>query len=446
MPPKQPKKSKGKKVTVTDPTSAPAAPPNPEVQPVVDAHIANVGSEHFPGGYFPIPYTLTSPDAESFPQLPPLREPLEAALFGKWDQPGNPHLVWRIDATRVNFALTRGVLSRFCFAVMGRYPTTLAVELKLSQVTLEAFNKTLKLCTAAASKEFVNVLDLQEKPPQGLDPEEQWLWVDPVKKSGWTHRTATDAVVRYQTVKVQAWDAVAPTEFSTNRRLRTHIPDITHPTLYSTDAPFTMLGMGCPHPSFHNSYPVANHDIPNPPIVTEEGFAAAGYRQYDRIIPEDLWARLAELARVELNPSMLEEVDLQAPGEGGGHYQTTVSSVPHWLPDDLWQAVLALLGFSLPPLQGLEALCPKIIERWEAEPWKGFQIPHRDFALSVKQSVQCMVVFIPLTASPPVQVPPGVPGHAGGLSRCASVGYCYPTASQRDAPPRDGDPPRCGRA
>ena len=269
MPPKQPKKGKGKKVTVTDPTSAPApapaAPPNPEVQPVVDAHIANVGSEHFPGGYFPIPYTLTSPDAESFPQLPPLREPLEAALFGKWDQPGNPHLVWRIDATRVNFALTRGVLSRFCCAVMGRYPTTLAVELKLSQVTLEAFNKTLKLCTAAASKEFVNVLDLQEMPPQGLDPEEQWLWVDPVKKSGWTHRTATDAVVRYQTVKVQAWDAVAPTEFSTNRRLRTHIPDITHPTLYSTDAPFTMLGMGCPHPSFHNSYPVANHDIFNPP-------------------------------------------------------------------------------------------------------------------------------------------------------------------------------------
>ena len=46
----------------------------------------------------------------------------------------------------------------------------------------------------------------------------------------------------------------------------------------------------------------------------------------------------------------------------------------------------------------------------------------------------------------PVQVPPGVPGHARGLSRCASVGYCYPTASQRDAPPRDGDPPRCGRA
>ena len=161
MPAKQPKKGKGKKVTVVpDPTSAPA---NPEVQAatVLDAHIAN---------YFPIPYTLTPPDAESFPQLPPLRQPLEAALFGKWDQPGNPYLVWRIDATRVNFALTRGVLSRFCCAVMGRYPTTLAVELKLSQVTLEGLNKTLKLCTAAASKEFVNVLAVQEKPPKGPPP------------------------------------------------------------------------------------------------------------------------------------------------------------------------------------------------------------------------------------------------------------------------------------
>ena len=66
------------------------------------------------------------------------------------------------------------------------------------------------------------------------------------------------------------------------------------------------------------------------------------------------------------------------------------------------------------PSQGLEALCPKIIERWEAEPYKGFQTPHRDFALSVKQSVQCMVVkFIPLTTSPPsksLQVCPGMQG------------------------------------
>ena len=59
-------------------------------------------------------------------------------------------------------------------------------------------------------------------------------------------------------------------------------------------------------------------------------------------------------------------------------------------------------------------MCPKIIERWEAELWKGFQIPHRDFALSVKQSVQCMVVFIPLTTSPPSKSLQVCPGTQGG--------------------------------
>ena len=77
-------------------------------------------------------------------------------------------------------------------------------------------------------------------------------------------------------MKVQEWDAVAPTEFSSNRRLRTHIPDITHPTLYSIDTPFTMLGMGCPHPSLHNPYPVAAHDIPQPPHRHGEGFCRGG--------------------------------------------------------------------------------------------------------------------------------------------------------------------------
>ena len=106
----------------------------------------------------------------------------------------------------------------------------------------------------------------------------------------------------------------------------------------------------------------------------------------------------------------------RAPGKllGGGRYQTTVSSVPQWLPDDIWQAVQALLGFSLPPLEGLEALCPKIIERWEAEPWKGFQIPHRDFALPVNQSLRCMVVSIPLTTSPPSKSLQVCPGTQGG--------------------------------
>ena len=156
---------------------------------------------------------------------------------------------------------------------------------------------------------------------------------------------------------------------------------------------------------------------------------------------------------MKLDPPMLEEVDLQAPGEGGGRYQTTVSSVPHWLPEDLWQAVLALLGFSLPPLEGLEALCSKIIERWEAEPWKGFQIPHRDFALSVKQSLQCMVVFIPLTTSPPsksLQVCPGTQGgyHAANrwdivIQPIRSVTLLRGTVIHRGAEGPAGQAPGC---
>ena len=78
MPANQPKKGKGKKVTVVpDPTSAPAAP---EVQAVLDAHIANVGSEHFPAGYFPIPRTLSPPDAESPPDAGPTRTPIGLGL------------------------------------------------------------------------------------------------------------------------------------------------------------------------------------------------------------------------------------------------------------------------------------------------------------------------------------------------------------------------------
>ena len=49
------------------------------------------------------------------------------------------------------------------------------------------------------------------------------------------------------------------------------------PTVFTTAAPFTMIGLGCPHPSVHNSYSIATHLIPNAPITSDEGFLAAGY-------------------------------------------------------------------------------------------------------------------------------------------------------------------------
>ena len=374
---------------LTDPMSAPA---NPEVQAVLDAHIVNVGSEHFPVGFFPIRYTLTLQDAESFPQLPPLREPLEAALFGKWDQLGSPYLVCQIDATRVHFALTRGVLSRFCCAVMGWYRATLGVELKLSEVTLEGLSRTLKLCTAEASKEFVSVLQLQQMPPQGLDPKEQWLWPDPVKKRGWTHRTAADVVVLYQTVKVQAWDAVAPTKFSTNRRLRTHIPDITHPTLYTTNTPFTMLGMGCPHPSFHNCYPVANHDIPHPPSsrmrVLPRRATASMTTSSLRICGSD-WRSSPQWNSA---PQCSRRWTSRPPGKVGGAIRRRSPASPTGSRTTSGRQFWPCWGSPSLRWRDLRPCAPRSSSG-------GFQIPHRNFALSVKQSLQCMVVFIRLTTS-----------------------------------------------
>ena len=227
---------------------------------MLDAHIANVASEHFPAGYFPIPYTLTPPwTPNPSPSSPSSANPWRPPSLASGTSRAIP--TWPGELTPpASTSPGPGVYQQVLLC-----PTTLAVELKLSQVSLAGLNKSLKLCTAAASKEFVNSLALQEMLPQGLDPEQQWLWVDRVKESVWKRPTATDAVVQYQTVKVQAWDAVDPVECSTNRRLSTHIPDIMHPTLYSTNAPFTMLGLSCPHPSFHNSYPVGTTTSRTPP-------------------------------------------------------------------------------------------------------------------------------------------------------------------------------------
>ena len=53
------------------------------------------------------------------------------------------------------------------------------------------------------------------------------------------------------------------------KRLRTHVEDLTHPMVFCTAAPFTMLGRGCPHPSFHDSYSVAKHPIRNSPFTSD---------------------------------------------------------------------------------------------------------------------------------------------------------------------------------
>ena len=48
----------------------------------------------------------------------------------------------------------------------------------------------------------------------------------------------------------------------------------------------------------------------------------------------------------------------------------------------------------------LEPLCPKLMDRWHAPPWKGLQVTHRDFSLGHRLAGQCMVVMISVTPCP----------------------------------------------
>ena len=52
-------------------------------------------------------------------------------------------------------------------------------------------------------------------------------------------------------------------------------------------------------------------------------------------------------------------------------------------------------------LDGLEQLCPNLIDRWDAPPWKGFLIPHGDFSLGHRITGQTIVVMILVTLCSP---------------------------------------------
>ena len=103
------------------------------------------------------------------------------------------------------------------------------------------------------------------------------------------------------------------THFCASKSLRTHPEDI---TVFTTAAPFTMIGMVCPHPSLHNSYSISHHPIPNTPISSDAGFLPARCRQYFLAISPLMWMRLQPLATTELPLEWVETVDLQAPREG----------------------------------------------------------------------------------------------------------------------------------
>ena len=69
--------------------------------------------------------------------------------------------------------------------------------------------------------------------------------------------------------------------------------------------------------------------IPNAPITSDEGFPAAGYRQYFLAISPLMWMRLQPPATTELPLECMETVDLQAPGEGGANQEGCMEEQDH---------------------------------------------------------------------------------------------------------------------
>ena len=145
--------------------------------------------------------------------------------------------------------------------------------------------------------------------------------------------------------------------------LRTHLLDIIGPTVFTIAALFTMIGMGCLQPSFHNSHSIATHPIPNAPITSDEVFVAAGYHQYFLAICPLMWMTLQPLATTDLPLRWMETVYVQARGDGGGRYQTKATTLANWLSYILEHNFMAHLGERILELDGLDSLCPKLIHR-----------------------------------------------------------------------------------
>ena len=105
-----------------------------------------------------------------------------------------------------------------------------------------------------------------------------------------------------------------------------------------------------------------------------------------------------------------EDILLQGHNQGGGRRQTAPGTVNKWLPSEIKWRLLRILADLFPVLDDLEDREPRLVERMDAPPWRGYQWPHRDFMLALRGAADTRVVFISLQDDPPeksLQIAPG---------------------------------------
>ena len=106
-----------------------------------------------------------------------------------------------------------------------------------------------------------------------------------------------------------------------------------------------------------------------------------------------------------------EDILLQGRNQGGGCRQTAPGTVDKWLPSELKWHLPHILADLFPVLDDLEDREPRLVDRKEAPPWRGYQWPHRDFMLTLRGAADTRVVFISLQNDPPeksLQIAPGM--------------------------------------
>ena len=187
------------------------------------------------------------------------------------------------------------------------------------------------------------------------------------------------------------------------------IPDLTQPTISVTqDDFFFALGMGCPSPDIAVKYPVSRHPLPDPPSRTPEEYEATSYRLVEDVLPGDL---VDQLCAVHLEgEENWEDILLQGHNQGGGCRQTAPGTVDKGLPSDIKWRLLRILADLFPVLDDLAYKEPRLVQRMDAPPWRGYQWPQCDFMLKLRGAADTRVVFVSLQDDPPeksLQIAPG---------------------------------------
>ena len=89
-----------------------------------------------------------------------------------------------------------------------------------------------------------------------------------------------------------------------------------------------------------------------------------------------------------------------------------------WLPSELKWRLLHILADLFPVLDDLEDRQPRLVDRKEAPPSRGYQWPHRDFMLTLRGATHTRVVFISLRDDPPEKTLQLAPGTSHGYHTC----------------------------